>query len=351
VNELLGRAALHGGEGFNLQAALVAADVALVAVARLLGLPWLIFAIVLATAVHLALLRTRILQESLTAAGAAAVVMFALAGSESSISRVAAGLALLVLSAATAQLVYFCAQHDTNRATVLADLAKHTRKSAGEVEALLRTSTRTLAENWKKANIAPEDKPALAKWYADNAFYYLFDLAKFHAGHKHVAFTLDVMSLARGRCLEYGGGNGDLALELARRGLNVTYFDVPGATRNFAEQRAKSAKLDLRFSSTKEDIAAAGPYDTITTLDVLEHLPDLAGELDFLAAQLAPGGTLIATIPEGATANHPMHLDHRLDTRAYLLRKGLQDAKTFRLRWFASAKMRHRDCLVMRKPT
>ena len=96
--------------------------------------------------------------------------------------------------------------------------------------------------------------------------------------------------------------------------------------------------------------ASAGKFDTVISLDVLEHLPDIAGELDFLASMLAPGGTLVLSAPVGGTESHPMHLEHRIDVAAHLRSRGLEDAKTFGLRWRSSEYMRKKSVFVFRKP-
>jgi hypothetical protein len=61
---------------------------------------------------------------------------------------------------------------------------------------------------------------------------------------------------------------------------------------------------------------------------VLEHLPDLPGELNFLAALLNPGGLLVFDVPAGATKSHPMHLNHDLDVVSYMRARGMTDERT-----------------------
>lgn len=91
---------------------------------------------------------------------------------------------------------------------------------------------------------------------------------------------------AHGSCLDYGAGNGELLLEVARTDRAV-YYDVEGETMRFARARASQRNLGIEFFHTKEELAATGKkrgFDTIFSLDVLEHLPDLSGELNFLAS-------------------------------------------------------------------
>lgn len=245
-------------------------------------------------------------------------------------------------------------QSQRNYEETLAEIAGFTGASREETAQRLVTSAQQLAESWKTASPDENDPAALARWYSENSLPYLFDTAMFHLRYKHIVFSLDVLKICRGRCLDYGAGKGALAVELARQGHAVTYFDVPGTSRQYAEWNAKRNGLDLVFASRKEEIlaevAARGPYDTILSLDVLEHLPDLAGELEFLRSVLAPGGKVILTVPEGATAAHPMHLTHNVSTKAFLLARGLRDAKTWKQRWLASEILRKPHCVILQAP-
>jgi hypothetical protein len=82
---------------------------------------------------------------------------------------------------------------------------------------------------------------------------------------------------------------------------------------------------------------------------VLEHLPDLAGELRFLTALLAPSGRLILTIPEGATESQPMHLSHDLSALKILDEAGLKNIKTAWMKLAGSEILRKSHCVVMEK--
>jgi 2-polyprenyl-3-methyl-5-hydroxy-6-metoxy-1,4-benzoquinol methylase len=235
-----------------------------------------------------------------------------------------------------------------NYEATIAELEAFTGFARPEVEERLLTSQQALVNAWTKSPPNESDKAAMAAWYAANSLTYLFDLARFHLSYKHIAFSLDVLDLSRGQCLEYGAGKGELAIALAERGCEVTYFDVAGTSRNYAEWKAGRKGLRLRFTSARNEISP-GPYDTIVSLDVLEHLPDLEGELSFLVTQLAAGGRLILTLPVGATESHPMHLAHRLDARDFLASRELRNGKTFRLKLFGSEILRKRECLIFEK--
>lgn len=269
------------------------------------------------------------------------------------------GLFLACVLAATVVLTYTLMRLATrwaadSHANTIEELGGFNQFAPEETEDWLLASRQRLVDAWKQFEPDPNDRDALARWYADHSREYLFDIARFHLTYKHIAFTQDVLKISRGRVLDYGAGKGALSLELARRGNPVTYYDVPGISRKFAEWSAQRQNLGVTFTSAKSEIlakvAASGKFDTIISLDVLEHMPDLEGELRFLHSVLAPGGTMIMTVPIGATESHPMHLAHDLDTRAFLQNLGLRDVKSLLTRWQGSEILRKPDCLVYQLP-
>lgn len=336
-----------------------AADFGLLLILWLFGLRWSL-PVLLAASAHLSLAvqekRSQWFTAGLLASGLLLVLLCAppdpRARSTGRLAGFAAasGLFATMVAATTELTRKAMRRQERNVNSALAELRAFTCTAEDTVRDLLVSSPKVLAENWRNAKPAEDDSEALAQWYRENSFYYLFDLTAFHLTYKHIAFTLDVLRLARGRCLDYGAGTGRLALELARRGERVIYFDVEGKTREFAEWRAERERLRVRFAGSKQDVAKLAPYDTIVSLDVLEHLPDLRGELDFLVSLLAPAGKLILTIPSGPTESHPMHLPHDMDVGEYLRRLGLRDAKTVWMRWAASETMRKKTALVYEKP-
>ena len=263
----------------------------------------------------------------------------------------------------TAFLVYRAQRRNrANVSTALSELKQFTGYSEARVRELWATSDRQLAANWQAAKLEGATPEQLAAWYRDNSELYLFAISAYNLDYKRIVSNLGVLRLARGRTLDYGAGNGELLLELARRGQAVAYYDVEGMTMRFARYRAEQRGVNIQFFAKKSELAAAAAspitaiprdggdpgdhpgFDTIFSFDVLEHLPDLAGELTFLASLLAPGGQFVFDIPAGATRNHPMHLDHQLDFIAHLRSLCLEQVLTWRdrLPWRKEEKYRFR---------
>jgi 2-polyprenyl-3-methyl-5-hydroxy-6-metoxy-1,4-benzoquinol methylase len=238
---------------------------------------------------------------------------------------------LAVTTLATLSLVLRAERHNARNIELAAqELIDFTGYPIERIRQLWAVSNQELAKNWQAAEIAENDSARLADWYKQNSDLYLFALSGYNLEYKRIRSNLNVLKLGRGSCLDYGAGNGEILLALAAQGHRAAYFDVEGETMKFARQRAMRRNLPLKFFPSKEELAASDlRYDTIYSLDVLEHLPDLAGELDFLASMLNAGGLLVFDVPAGATKAHPMHLNHSLDVVAYLGGKGLRDERNF----------------------
>jgi 2-polyprenyl-3-methyl-5-hydroxy-6-metoxy-1,4-benzoquinol methylase len=235
---------------------------------------------------------------------------------------------LLVASLATASLVHRAEKRNAeNVKASIHELNAFTGYPAERILHLWAVSNQELAKNWQQAENDPE---RLKEWYRVNSELYLFALSGYNLEYKRIRSNLHMLKHARGSCLDYGAGNGEILLEAAKTG-RACYYDVDGETMRFARERARQRNLAIQFTSTKAELSAAAQsdgFDTIFSLDVLEHLPDLPGELDFLASLLNPGGLLVFDVPAGATKSHPMHLNHDLDVVGFMRAKGFNDERS-----------------------
>lgn len=244
---------------------------------------------------------------------------------------------LVVISAlTTAFLVHRARQHNaSNVRSAMRELASFTGYSPEAIRRLWSVSDQDLAKNWKSAGLDENDAERLAEWYRQNSQLYMFAISAYNLEYKRIQSNLKVLRLARGATLDYGAGNGEIVLELARRGHRVAYYDVEGETMKFARQRALDQGLEVEFLHSKEGLTASAQqngFDTVFSFDVLEHLPDLPGELKFLSSLLNSGGLLVFDVPAGSTNSHPMHLNHNLSIRTYMLGMGLQEERRFKQR-------------------
>ena len=103
-------------------------------------------------------------------------------------------------------------------------------------------------------------------------------------------------AVAGKRVLDVGCGTGQLAVDLAGRGADVTGVDpspqMPDRARRLASLRGVPVDFrDGAFGSLPRD----QPFDIVTCNLVLCHLPEVAGPITEMASRLAPGGRLIIT--------------------------------------------------------
>ncbi len=95
--------------------------------------------------------------------------------------------------------------------------------------------------------------------------------------------------------LELGSGTGGNFPLLSRFGT-VTAVEMNTAAREIAQ--ARHAGMDVRAGMLPHDLPLEDQkFDLVCMFDVLEHIDDDAGALAAARAHLAPGGTLLITVP------------------------------------------------------
>ena len=101
------------------------------------------------------------------------------------------------------------------------------------------------------------------------------------------------------RCvLDVGGSSGYLGRELSRRGAEVVVIDNDAEA--VAAARRDGVDAHVVDISREDPPGKPGEYDAVLCGDVLEHLADPAAALRRLRPFVAPGGRLVASVPNGA---------------------------------------------------
>lgn len=104
-----------------------------------------------------------------------------------------------------------------------------------------------------------------------------------------------------GRALDAGCGPGLMSAAASRSAQSVVAFDAsPKMVENarVLMQREHIDNVVVRHASLGDaKIAALGPFDLVMCSSVLEYVEDLDWALDWLADHIAPGGTLLVSMP------------------------------------------------------
>jgi hypothetical protein len=146
---------------------------------------------------------------------------------------------------------------------------------------------------------------------------HLLELAAWHLGSAdYIADTLRLQQrFARGHVLDFGGGIGSHALAAAARPEveAVWFVDLNPSNRDFVTQRAAEHGLSQRLRCFRDldDAQLPQRFDTIVCLDVLEHLPDPAAQLDLFASRMHSDGVALMNwyFFKGFQGEYPFHFD------------------------------------------
>jgi hypothetical protein len=164
---------------------------------------------------------------------------------------------------------------------IVNDLAVYSGLPEERVIELLRRQHTSFRAEW---HLTPEPLRTDA-WFYLSSSTYLFANAVHDP--RPLVERLSEHTAERGRSLEFGGGTGNLAIELQR--------DLRG----------------LRVLNTWRPLER-GVYRLVTAVDVLEHVPDLE---QFLRERLLPaigsGGLLAEASAFVRNISNPMHHEHR----------------------------------------
>jgi len=110
----------------------------------------------------------------------------------------------------------------------------------------------------------------------------------------HVLLIASLPAQGEGkRVLDVGCGNGYLGKIFTERGFEVTGIEQRGGTNERFPPTVKLVEANLENGLPELD----GKFDYIICADVLEHLRDPLSLLKQIQGRLAPGGVLVASLP------------------------------------------------------
>jgi SAM-dependent methyltransferase len=193
-------------------------------------------------------------------------------------------------------------------------LADHLRMEPAELERRLPLATEALAAAHPGA-FDPEQATTFYESGVGDG--HLLELAAWHLGSAdYIADTLRLQQrFARGHVLDFGGGIGTHALAAAALpDVEAVWFvDLNPQNRRFVEARAEGFGLSGKLRCFRDMSSSALPdrFDTIVCLDVLEHLPDPAGQLEQFAQRMSADATALLNwyFFKGFAGEYPFHFD------------------------------------------
>lgn len=213
---------------------------------------------------------------------------------------------------------------------LIKDLSEYFSLSKKETIFYLKKATKLNADLWKTFN--PKNEQEIREFYSFTP-YSIFSLAYWHMKRYQRDFRKKLVKYAYGHTLDYGGGIGDLSIELAKKGLSVSYADVEGKTFEFAKWLFKENNLVIpMIDLNKENLTQH--YDTVICIDVIEHVSDPGLLLRDIGSHIKKGGSLIITNlqVEEILEDYPMHFKVEFDAKEYLRSLGFQN-KEFPWLW------------------
>ena len=116
----------------------------------------------------------------------------------------------------------------------------------------------------------------------------------------------DHVGLGGKAVVDIGCGGGILSESMAAAGAKVTGIDLADASLQVARLHALDAQLDIDYrlvSAERLATEAAGQFDVVTCMEMLEHVPDPASIIQASAALVRPGGwVFVSTLNRNAKA-------------------------------------------------
>ncbi|MBN8777830.1 MAG: bifunctional 2-polyprenyl-6-hydroxyphenol methylase/3-demethylubiquinol 3-O-methyltransferase UbiG [Thiomonas sp.] len=116
----------------------------------------------------------------------------------------------------------------------------------------------------------------------------------------------DHVGLGGKAVVDIGCGGGILSESMAAAGAKVTGIDLADASLQVARLHALDAKFDIDYrlvSAERLATEAAGQFDIVTCMEMLEHVPDPASIIQASAALVRPGGwVFVSTLNRNAKA-------------------------------------------------
>ncbi len=153
----------------------------------------------------------------------------------------------------------------------------------------------------------------MTEWHRDETFWrtfapFMFPSSRIDAAAEEIEQVLALTGIDRGKVLDMGCGPGRHAIELARRGFEVTAVDSTPCLLRTARERAGAAEVDVEWVlGDMRDFARPASYDLVisifTSFGYFRGDDENTAVLESFRRNLRPGGLcLIELIPKETLA-------------------------------------------------
>lgn len=122
------------------------------------------------------------------------------------------------------------------------------------------------------------------------ANYYKGARPTWHQSIRHAA-VFGMLDGLKGRVLDYGCGYGDQVFALSKKGYDVCGVDLDPARVAFAQQ--EYSPLEFKSCTPADAPYADASFDIVTSIVVLNFIPDAKSHLRSIGRLLKPGGHLL----------------------------------------------------------
>lgn len=210
----------------------------------------------------------------------------------------------------------FSSYRNIEAINVVEEIMEFKKEPKELVIAKLNEAPQLLEKEWLEKN--PTTEKEVMKFYQETENY-IYDLTAVNQSEMRISEYNEVKEMIEScnskRHLDFGGGTADLLLRLHEYFNNkivLYYFDVDGKTKEFAKWRIALRGYPIITDTEWEGIT----FDSISAIDVLEHVTNPEETVAKLASMLVKGGKMYIAAPFEATVSngfhYPMHLESNM---------------------------------------
>lgn len=157
---------------------------------------------------------------------------------------------------------------EVGKSEIFKDLVEYTKLHPQLVARRCDYAATELAILWR-------NKKSIIEYYTSTDLY-IFDLTKYQllleSGNLIDQMITQIKDLGLKKILEFGGGIGQFSILCDRNGLDVTFYELMGKTKDYALWRFKKHNCS-RIEVAEKDLLDK-KWDMVNIMDVLEHLEE-----------------------------------------------------------------------------